>query len=277
MWPVMCIETATAFNMHCALGSYPVHPVCANCFFATRLCKYRRPVFELIKEYEAVQQISNRITCILSSSAGKLMMRECPYSTKTRKVLGNPSPSALEISLGPRDSQEISRVSGMDFPIPPSSWRSTDTMLTASCVVSPAAVSTSNRKRASLLLAGQVPRLVSLQVALCDAHCACSVCCGSCGCCACCVPDQCSSVQVKGAVCSGDLPLRQLSCIQARSQEAAAADSTCCTELIILTQYIMTLGNCLCQYRLKCLKAISGWVWMNGWIDGYGNLCKHLF
>ena len=153
--------------MHCALGSYPVHPVCANCFFDTRLCKYRRPVFELIKEYEAVQQISNRITCILSSSAGKLMMRECPYSTKTRKVLGNPSPSALEISLGPRDSQEISRVSGMDFPIPPSSWRSTDTMLTASCVVSPAAVSTSNRKRASLLLAGQVPRLVSLQVALC--------------------------------------------------------------------------------------------------------------
>ena len=42
---------------------------------------------------------------------------ECPYSTKTREVLGNPSPppsrfpSTLEISLGLRP-REISRVSG---------------------------------------------------------------------------------------------------------------------------------------------------------------------
>ena len=45
------------------------------------------------------------------------MMRECPYSTKTRELLGNPSPlpsrflSTLEISLGLRP-REISRVSG---------------------------------------------------------------------------------------------------------------------------------------------------------------------
>ena len=45
------------------------------------------------------------------------MLRDCPYSTKTREVLGNPSPppsrfpSTLEISLGLRP-REISRVSG---------------------------------------------------------------------------------------------------------------------------------------------------------------------
>ena len=108
-----------------------------------------------------------------------LMMRECPCSTKTREVLGNPSPPpsrfpsavgfapldpldfpraspsgnpsglvvqnprpweisqdfprpsrfpsgfALGKSLG---SQEIFWASGMDFPIPPSSWWSTDTV-----------------------------------------------------------------------------------------------------------------------------------------------------
>ena len=31
------------------------------------------------------------------------MKRECPWSTKTREVLGNPSPTALEISLDSRD------------------------------------------------------------------------------------------------------------------------------------------------------------------------------
>ena len=47
----------------------------------------------------------------------KLMLRDCPCSTKTREVLGNPSPlpsrfpSTLEISLGLRP-REISRVSG---------------------------------------------------------------------------------------------------------------------------------------------------------------------
>ena len=64
----------------------------------------------------------------------KLMMRECPYSTKPREVLRNPSPLpsrfpsgfALGKSLG---SQEISRPSGMDFPIPPELWWSTDTMI----------------------------------------------------------------------------------------------------------------------------------------------------
>ena len=63
----------------------------------------------------------------------KLMMRECPYSTKPREVLRNPSPLpsrfpsgfALGKSLG---SQEISRPSGMDFPIPPEVWWSTDTI-----------------------------------------------------------------------------------------------------------------------------------------------------
>ena len=45
------------------------------------------------------------------------MLRDCPCSTKTREVLGNPSPlpsrfpSTLEISLGLRP-REISRVSG---------------------------------------------------------------------------------------------------------------------------------------------------------------------
>ena len=59
-----------------------------------------------------------------------LMMTDCPCSTKTREVLGNPSPppsrfpSTLEKFLG---SREIFRPSGMDFPIPPSSWWSTDT------------------------------------------------------------------------------------------------------------------------------------------------------
>ena len=44
-------------------------------------------------------------------------MRECPYSTKTRELLGNPSPlpsrfpTTIEISLGLRP-REISRVSG---------------------------------------------------------------------------------------------------------------------------------------------------------------------
>ena len=59
------------------------------------------------------------------------MMRECPYSTKTRGVLENstpppprfPSGFALGRYLG---SQKISRASRMDFPIPPSSWWSTD-------------------------------------------------------------------------------------------------------------------------------------------------------
>ena len=56
------------------------------------------------------------------------MMRECPYTTKTREVLGNPSPPPCTF---PRasifESREIFWASGMDFPIPPSSWWSTDT------------------------------------------------------------------------------------------------------------------------------------------------------
>ena len=59
---------------------------------------------------------------------------ECPYSTKTREVLGNPSPppsrfpSTLEISLGLR-LREISRVWGnLSF------WCSTDTIKPCSCV-----------------------------------------------------------------------------------------------------------------------------------------------
>ena len=51
----------------------------------------------------------------------RLMMIECPYSTKTREVnsgsIGKSIPSSLEISLDPRD-----------FPIPPSFCWSTDTM-----------------------------------------------------------------------------------------------------------------------------------------------------
>ena len=27
--------------------------------------------------------------------------------------------------------------------------------------------------------------------------------------------------------------------------------------------------KCFCIYRLKCSKAISGWVWMVGWMDGW--------
>ena len=63
----------------------------------------------------------------------RLMTKECPYSIKTRKVLGNPSPPPLifpmtfEVSLGNSlGSQEISRASGMDFPILPEFWWSTD-------------------------------------------------------------------------------------------------------------------------------------------------------
>ena len=86
-----------------------------------------------------------------------VMMRECPCSTKTRDGLENPSPppsrfplvmgfapldrgKSLEISLDPRDFPRASPsgnlsglgkswASGMDFPIHPSSWWSTDTVL----------------------------------------------------------------------------------------------------------------------------------------------------
>ena len=80
------------------------------------------------------------------------MMRECPCSTKTRDGLGNPSPPPsrfpLVMGFAPRDPRdfprakpegnpegrgvqnpwprEISRAEGMDFPIPPESWWSTD-------------------------------------------------------------------------------------------------------------------------------------------------------
>ena len=53
----------------------------------------------------------------LSINPSLVIMRECPCSTKTREVLGNPSPppsrfpSTLEISLGLRP-RNISRVSG---------------------------------------------------------------------------------------------------------------------------------------------------------------------
>ena len=71
----------------------------------------------------------------LSINPSLVMMRECPYSTKTREVLGNPSPppsrfpSTLEIfALGKSLwSREISWASGMDFSIPPLFWWSTDT------------------------------------------------------------------------------------------------------------------------------------------------------
>ena len=87
------------------------------------------------------------------------MMRECPCSTKRREGLENPSPTP-KISRDPRDfprakpegnlegrgksweisrghgfegrgvqnpwPREISRAEGMDFPIPPESWWSTD-------------------------------------------------------------------------------------------------------------------------------------------------------
>ena len=53
---------------------------------------------------------------------------ECPYSTKTRdfpRPSRFPSGFALGKSLGSRD---ISWASGMDFPIPPLFWWSTDTV-----------------------------------------------------------------------------------------------------------------------------------------------------
>ena len=55
------------------------------------------------------------------------MLRDCLCSTKTCELLGNPSPllSRFPSTLG---SREIFRPSGMDFPIPPSSWWSTDTI-----------------------------------------------------------------------------------------------------------------------------------------------------
>ena len=96
-----------------------------------------------------------------------VMMRECPCSTKTREVLENPSTpplrfplamgfapldprvsgckthgrgKSLKISLDPREFLRASLsgnlsglgkswASGMDFPIPPSSWWSKDTNL----------------------------------------------------------------------------------------------------------------------------------------------------
>ena len=51
----------------------------------------------------------------------RLMIRECLHSTKTKDILGNPSPSAR-----PRDfplalpAGNLLGTSGMDFPIPPS-------------------------------------------------------------------------------------------------------------------------------------------------------------
>ena len=64
-------------------------------------------------------------------SEERLMMRECSYSTKTREVLGNPSSPPSRFALGkPLGSQEISRASRMDFPIPPSFWWSMDTIRT---------------------------------------------------------------------------------------------------------------------------------------------------
>ena len=74
------------------------------------------------------------------------MMRECPCSTKTREVLENPSPPPsrfpLVMGFAPLDPRDFPRASpsgnlsglgkswasGMDFPIPPSSWWSTDTV-----------------------------------------------------------------------------------------------------------------------------------------------------
>ena len=75
-----------------------------------------------------------------------------PYSTKTREVLENPSPTPERfpeaVGFAPRDPRDfprtkpegnpegrgvqnpwprvISRAEGMDFPIPPESWWSTD-------------------------------------------------------------------------------------------------------------------------------------------------------
>ena len=53
----------------------------------------------------------------------------------------------------------------------------------------------------------------------------------------------------------------------------------CCTLLSIVVHYypllfVFTTPKFFCIHRLKCSKAISGW--MDGW-DEYGNLCKHLF
>ena len=52
----------------------------------------------------------------LSINPSLVMMRECPYSTKTREVLGNPSPPPSRFSsavgFAPRDPREHSRVEG---------------------------------------------------------------------------------------------------------------------------------------------------------------------
>ena len=60
----------------------------------------------------------------------RLMMRECSYSAKTPGGIGKSIPSALKISVLGKSlgSQEISRPSGIDFPIPPSFLWSTYTM-----------------------------------------------------------------------------------------------------------------------------------------------------
>ena len=54
-----------------------------------------------------------------------------PCSTKTREVLGNPSPTPErfpETRGKSQGSREIWRAEGMDFPIPPEFWWSTDNL-----------------------------------------------------------------------------------------------------------------------------------------------------
>ena len=57
--------------------------------------------------------IISREGLILTLTIERLMMIECPFSTKTREVLGNPSPpasrflSTLEISLGLRHGKSL--------------------------------------------------------------------------------------------------------------------------------------------------------------------------
>ena len=53
-----------------------------------------------------------------------------PCSTKTREVLGNPSPTPERFpeTRESQGSREIWRAEGMDFPIPPEFWWSTDNL-----------------------------------------------------------------------------------------------------------------------------------------------------
>ena len=75
------------------------------------LLKWGSPISKILPVYKVVHKCPKA-----SKNAKKSGMYPC--STKRREVLGNPSPTPKGFPET-RGSREISRVEGMDFPLPP--------------------------------------------------------------------------------------------------------------------------------------------------------------